>query len=170
MKVPTNQFYKNLALWMVIGLIIILLFNLFQANQPSREEIVFSDFLRKVETGEVREVTIKGNLLAGRLADGSAFRTYTVDYPDMVKMRRRVKNIEREWRFCYPTAVAYDKEQDIILVVDCQRGRFQIADDADPELARLVPPAEEAPRVGQHWQRRQHELRPHRGGDAELRP
>ena len=88
MKPPTNQFYKNLALWMVIGLIIILLFNLFQANQPSREEIVFSDFLRKVETGEVREVTIKGNLLAGRLADGSAFRTYTVDYPDMVKMLR----------------------------------------------------------------------------------
>ena len=42
-----NPFYKNLALWMVIGLIVILLFNLFQANQPSREEIVFSDFLKR---------------------------------------------------------------------------------------------------------------------------
>ncbi|MBI4242112.1 MAG: ATP-dependent metallopeptidase FtsH/Yme1/Tma family protein, partial [Candidatus Rokubacteria bacterium] len=88
MKAPVNQFYKNLALWMVIGLIVILLFNLFQTSQPSREEIVFSDFLRKVEAGEVKEVTIRGNALSGRLGDGSAFRTYTVDYPDLVKMLR----------------------------------------------------------------------------------
>jgi cell division protease FtsH len=80
-----NPFYKNLALWMVIGLIVILLFNLFQANQPSREEIVFSDFLKKVETGEVREVTLRGNAVSGRLSDGSPFRTYTADYPDLVK-------------------------------------------------------------------------------------
>ena len=83
-----NQFYKNLALWMVIGLIVILLFNLFQTTQPSREEIVFSDFLRKVEAGEVKEVTIRGNALSGRLTDGSAFRTYTVEYPDLVKLLR----------------------------------------------------------------------------------
>ena len=46
--------------------------------------------------------------------------------PDMVKMRRRVKSLEREWRFCYPTDVAYDMEQDTVMVVDCQRGRLQI--------------------------------------------
>jgi cell division protease FtsH len=80
-----NPFYKNLALWMVIGLIVILLFNLFQANQPSREEIVFSDFLKKVDAGEVREVTLRGNAVSGRLSDGSAFRTFTPDYPEMVK-------------------------------------------------------------------------------------
>ncbi|MBI3030265.1 MAG: ATP-dependent metallopeptidase FtsH/Yme1/Tma family protein [Candidatus Rokubacteria bacterium] len=83
-----NQFYKNLVLWMVIGLIVILLFNLFQANAPAKEEIVFSDFLKKVEVGEVREVTIRGNAVSGRLSDGSAFRTFTVDYPDLVKMLR----------------------------------------------------------------------------------
>ncbi|MEK6665300.1 MAG: ATP-dependent zinc metalloprotease FtsH [candidate division NC10 bacterium] len=83
-----NQFYKNLVLWMVIGLIVILLFNLFQANAPAKEEIVFSDFLKKVEVGEVREVTIRGNAVSGRLSDGSAFRTYTVDYPDFVKVLR----------------------------------------------------------------------------------
>ncbi len=88
MKVPMNQFYKNLALWMVIGLIVILLFNLFQTNQPSREEVVFSDFLRRVEAGEVKEVTIRGSTLSGRLTDGSAFRTYTMEYPDLVKLLR----------------------------------------------------------------------------------
>jgi len=87
-RVPMNQFYKNLVLWMVIGLIVILLFNLFQANAPAKEEIVFSDFLKKVEVGEVREVTIRGNAVSGRLSDGSAFRTYTVDYPDFVKVLR----------------------------------------------------------------------------------
>jgi cell division protease FtsH len=81
-----NPFYKNLALWMVIGLIVILLFNLFSANQPTRGEIVFSDFLKKVETGEVREVTIRGNAVNGKLSDGSTFRTYTADYPDLVKL------------------------------------------------------------------------------------
>jgi len=44
-----NPFYKNLALWMVIGLIVILLFNLFQTQQSTRGEIVFSDFLKKVD-------------------------------------------------------------------------------------------------------------------------
>ena len=83
-----NQLYKNMALWMVIILIVILLFSLFNSSQPSREEMIFSDFLRKVEVGEVREVTIKGPSVAGRLADGSAFRTYTVDYPDLVKLLR----------------------------------------------------------------------------------
>ncbi|HEY7205871.1 MAG TPA: ATP-dependent zinc metalloprotease FtsH [Methylomirabilota bacterium] len=80
-----NPFYKNLALWMVIGLIVILLFQLFQQNQSPRGEIVFSDFLKKVESGEVREVTLKGNNVSGRLSDGSAFRTFTADYPDLVK-------------------------------------------------------------------------------------
>ncbi|HET7874700.1 MAG TPA: ATP-dependent zinc metalloprotease FtsH [Methylomirabilota bacterium] len=80
-----NPFYKNLALWMVIGLIVILLFQLFQTSQPQRGEIVFSDFLKKVEAGEVREVTLKGNTVTGRLSDGSTFRTITVDYPDMIK-------------------------------------------------------------------------------------
>ncbi|HXA95907.1 MAG TPA: ATP-dependent zinc metalloprotease FtsH [Candidatus Dormibacteraeota bacterium] len=80
-----NPFYKNLALWMVIGLIVILLFQLFQQNQTPRGEIFFSDFLKKVESGEVREVTLKGNNVSGRLSDGSTFRTFTADYPDLVK-------------------------------------------------------------------------------------
>ena len=46
--------------------------------------------------------------------------------PDMAKMRRRTPTLEPEWRFSYPTAVAYDTEQDLIIVADCQRGRLQI--------------------------------------------
>jgi cell division protease FtsH len=80
-----SPFYKNLALWMVIGLIIIVLFNVFQASQPSRDKLVFSDFLKRVETGEVREVLIRGKAVTGKLADGNTFRTFTADYPDLIK-------------------------------------------------------------------------------------
>lgn len=45
--------------------------------------------------------------------------------PDMVKMRRRA-NLEPEWRFLYPTGVAFDAEQSRLIVTDNQRGRLQI--------------------------------------------
>src|SRR2546425_13299976 len=80
-----SPFYKNLALWMVIGLIVIVLFNVFQASQPSRDKMVFSDFLRKVEAGEGKEVLIRGKSVSGKLADGNSFRTFTADYPDLIK-------------------------------------------------------------------------------------
>jgi cell division protease FtsH len=80
-----SPFYKNLALWMVIGLIVIVLFNVFQASQPSRDKLIFSDFLKRVETGEVREVLIRGKSVTGKLADGNTFRTFTADYPDLIK-------------------------------------------------------------------------------------
>jgi len=80
-----SPFYKNLALWMVIGLIVIVLFNVFQASQPSSGKIVFSDFLKRVEGGEVKEVLIRGKAVTGRFADGSSFRTFTADYPDLIK-------------------------------------------------------------------------------------
>ncbi|HXJ81304.1 MAG TPA: ATP-dependent zinc metalloprotease FtsH [Candidatus Methylomirabilis sp.] len=83
-----NPFYKNLALWMVIGLIVILLFNLFQANQSPRGEVVFSEFLKRVEAGDVREVTLRGNSVTGRFSDNTTFRTFTAEYPDLVKSLR----------------------------------------------------------------------------------
>ena len=49
-----NQVYKNLALWMVIGLIVILLFTVFQgAQQGGQEQPNFSEFLKAVEQGRV---------------------------------------------------------------------------------------------------------------------
>jgi len=83
-----SPFYKNLALWMVIGLIVLVLFNVFQASQPSSGKVVFSDFLKRVESGEVKEVLIRGKSVTGKLGDGSTFRTFTADYPDLVKLLR----------------------------------------------------------------------------------
>jgi cell division protease FtsH len=88
-----NARMKNLALWIVIGLFMILLFNLFNVtNRTAETEMIFSDFMAKLEKGEISEVTIKENDVHGILKDGSKFRTYTVNYPDLVKALRE-KNV-----------------------------------------------------------------------------
>ena len=46
--------------------------------------------------------------------------------PDMMKARRRVKSLEPQWRFCFPTAVDFDPETDSVIVADSQRNRLQI--------------------------------------------
>ncbi|MBM3222217.1 MAG: hypothetical protein FJZ47_00210 [Candidatus Tectomicrobia bacterium] len=79
---------------------------------------------------KLRIYTPDGDLITSLVGDAQVMSKWGQQSlnanPDMVKMRRRVKSLEREWRFCYPTAVAYDKGNDTILVADCQRGRLQI--------------------------------------------
>ena len=60
-----NSFYKNLSMWLVIGLTMILLFNLFNKPPVSVVEMNYSDFLSSVETGSVRKVVIQGNVITG---------------------------------------------------------------------------------------------------------
>jgi len=45
---------------------------------------------------------------------------------DMAKARRRVKSLEPQWRFCFPTAVEFDPETDRIIVADSMRNRLQV--------------------------------------------
>lgn len=77
--------YRSLIMWLLIGLTMILLFNLVSAPKKMEEEMIFSDFMTNLEQGNVDEVVIKENLIIGRLKDGKKFRTYTADYPDLVK-------------------------------------------------------------------------------------
>jgi cell division protease FtsH len=85
---------KNMIFWLVVGLFMILLFHLFQTpTQSLEEEIIFSDFMTKVDKGEVAEVMIRPNLVNGILKDGNKFKTYTVEYPDLVNLLRD-KNVK----------------------------------------------------------------------------
>jgi cell division protease FtsH len=84
-----NQFYKNLALWLVIGLIMISLFNIFNRPLAPQSEIIFSDFYNKVETGQISEVVIQGDQIRGTYTDGLTFQTYAPPKdPDIIKMLR----------------------------------------------------------------------------------
>jgi len=85
---------KNMIFWLLVGLFMILLFHLFQApSQSLEEEIIFSDFMTRLEKGDVTEVTIKPNQINGVLKDGNKFRTFTVEYPELVKLLRD-KNVK----------------------------------------------------------------------------
>ncbi len=73
-----NNFGKNLALWVIIGLLLIALFNLFQGSAPrgSSSQIAFSDFLASVDRSQVTDVTIQGQVIRGHFSDGRSFSTY----------------------------------------------------------------------------------------------
>ena len=72
------NFSKNLALWVIIALLLVALFNLFQTSAPPRgmSNYAFSDFLGEVERGQVHDVIIQGESITGHFTDGRSFSTY----------------------------------------------------------------------------------------------
>ncbi|GAB4371731.1 MAG: ATP-dependent zinc metalloprotease FtsH [Deltaproteobacteria bacterium] len=93
-----NQFYKNLALWMLIVLAMVFFFNTYRTQKVDYEEISFSEFVTAVDTGKVREVTIKGQEISGKYTENAgkekkSFRTFAPDDPDLVKTLRS-KNVK----------------------------------------------------------------------------
>ncbi len=77
---------KNVVLWIIIGLLLIVLFNLFQGSTNNRNtsKISFSDFIAATESGNVSEVNINGSNVTGFLNDGRSFSTYVPNYPNLV--------------------------------------------------------------------------------------
>ncbi|MGH6944355.1 MAG: ATP-dependent metallopeptidase FtsH/Yme1/Tma family protein, partial [Geminicoccaceae bacterium] len=80
-----NNFTKNLALWVIIGLLLIALFNLFQnpSGRGPQSSLAFSDFLAEVDNGRVRDDTIQGNTISGHFSDGRSFSTYAPEDPNL---------------------------------------------------------------------------------------
>ena len=81
--------------------------------------------------GSVRSVPFgagpPGNDLIGDAQVMSNWGHMSIDAnPDMMKARRRVRSLEPEYRFCFPTAVDFDPEIDRIIVADSQWNRLQI--------------------------------------------
>ena len=85
--------YRSLFVWLLIGIMMILLFNLLSTPKKMEQEMIFSDFMTRLEAGEVQEVTIKGSSITGQLKDGKKFKTYTTEYPELVKILRS-KNVQ----------------------------------------------------------------------------
>ena len=81
--------YRSIAIWVLFGLMMILVFNLLETSKPN-EEMIFSDFSASLQLGEVAEVTITKpeNLIIGTMKNGEKFKTYAPDYPDLVKELR----------------------------------------------------------------------------------
>ncbi|AIB11942.1 membrane protease FtsH catalytic subunit [Azospirillum brasilense] len=89
-----NNFGKNLALWIIIGLLLVALFNLFQSSSTRSPQttVPFSELLAEVDRGQVADVTIKGNQVSGHFTDGRSFSTYVPPEAGLVE-RLTQKNV-----------------------------------------------------------------------------
>jgi cell division protease FtsH len=76
-----NNFGKNLALWIIIGLLLVALFNLFQssANRGAPNLMPYSEFIDQVNKGQVSDVTIQGKTITYTLSDKRQFSTHAPD-------------------------------------------------------------------------------------------
>ncbi len=81
-----SNFGRNLALWVIIALLLVVLFNLFQPGGTTRSatQVAYSDFISEVNGGRVRDVVIQGRTVSGQLTDGRSFQTYTPEDPALV--------------------------------------------------------------------------------------
>ncbi|WP_310618891.1 ATP-dependent zinc metalloprotease FtsH [Flexibacterium corallicola] len=85
-----NANFRNFALWVIIGLLLIALFQLFQ-NPTSRtisNEIPFSQFLNQAEQGDVSQVTIQQQDISGKYSSGGSFQTYAPDNAQYIELLR----------------------------------------------------------------------------------
>jgi len=82
-----NPFYKNLALWLVISLLMVMLFQIFKQPGKGSSTVSYSDFLSMVENGTVVQVTIQGDNISGISAQGP-FKTYAPKDPELIKLLR----------------------------------------------------------------------------------
>lgn len=81
---------KNFLIWLIILVLLVGLFNIFHGSSSNRtpRNLAFSDFLSKVEQGQVSEVVIQGDLIMGKLSDGKKFDTYIPRNTDVVDLLR----------------------------------------------------------------------------------
>jgi cell division protease FtsH len=83
-----NQFYKSLALWLVVGLVMIALFNMVNQGPAETQSMSFSTFIDEVEKGNVETVTIKGGEALGKMKDGESFAVNVMETPDLFQTMR----------------------------------------------------------------------------------
>jgi cell division protease FtsH len=82
-----SNFGRNLALWVIIAVLLVVLFDLFQpgTGQHGAQQMAYSDFVSEMNNGHIRNVQIAGHTVTGSLTDGHAFQTYTPEDPTLAQ-------------------------------------------------------------------------------------
>ncbi|WGD28683.1 ATP-dependent zinc metalloprotease FtsH [Ancylobacter sp. WKF20] len=82
-----NANIRNFALWVIIVLLLLALFSLFQnpAQRQAANDISFSQLLNEVDQGRVRDVVIQGPEISGTFTDGRTFQTYSPNDPSLIQ-------------------------------------------------------------------------------------
>ncbi len=93
---PPSPMVRNILMWAGILLALVLMVQLFQGPSRERaagEEIAYSEFLRKVDEGQVRDAAIAGRQITGTLTNDQAFRTYNPGDMQLIE-RLRGRNVK----------------------------------------------------------------------------
>ncbi len=79
-----NNLVKNIAIWLVIALVLMTVFNQFSTRQAAQKAIEYSQFIEEVKQGRIAKVTIEGRVLKGVKSTGERFTTYSPSDPWLV--------------------------------------------------------------------------------------
>ncbi len=84
-----NPFYKNIALWLVITLMMIMLYNLFNQQQLSEGKVSYTDFLAMVDEERIEGVVIQGQELFVTDINRNRFKVFAPQDSDLIKILRQ---------------------------------------------------------------------------------
>jgi cell division protease FtsH len=90
-----NDFTKKVMLWLGIALLTLFIYDAYVGVHMAGTKIPFSDFLSKVDSGQVTDVTIRGGQIDGKLSDGTRFATLAPNYPTLID-KLTAKNVSIE--------------------------------------------------------------------------
>ena len=83
-----NPFYKNLALWLVVTLMVVMLYNLFNQHQLSDASLSYSELLTMVESERIGEVVIQGQELHVTDINNKKYKVFAPQDADLIRMLR----------------------------------------------------------------------------------
>src|SRR6266481_5336198 len=151
-----NANLRNFALWVIIVLLLLALFTLFQnpGQRASSQDISFSQLLTEVDQNHVRDVVIQGPEIHGTFTNGSSFQTYAPNDPTLVSRlyngkamgfgKSRAKMLtEAHGRVTFEDVAGVDEaKQDLQEIVEFLRdpGKYQRLGGRIPRGVLLVGP------------------------------
>jgi cell division protease FtsH len=80
MECPVNNLGKQIAIWVIIGLVLMTVFNQFTRHQENQFQVPYSQFMSDVQGGRIASAEIEGNVISGQMihgkrSDGSEYST-----------------------------------------------------------------------------------------------
>jgi len=79
-----NNLPKNIAIWLIIAVVLMTVFNQFGAQRTAQTQVPYSQFIEEVRAQQITKVVIEGNVLKGERSDGQRFTSYAPSDPWMV--------------------------------------------------------------------------------------
>lgn len=79
-----NNLSKNIAIWLIIAVVLMTVFNQFGAERSTQSQMPYSQFIEEVRSQQITKVMIEGNVLKGERSDGKDFVSYAPSDPWLV--------------------------------------------------------------------------------------